>query len=400
MRKESGSEVDASLFRHLDLNGDGLLTADELHHAKEALAPLDADDDETISTAELMAASQKRAPAAQTASPRPQAADRQIDAGPAAGRQAAAHDPRPRHAGRVDRPGPRSRLRRDARRAAAESPPPPWVSRRRCSAASRRAARPPGRRRIGPARRRNAAELELSFQLFDQQHGRPRVAVARADHPPRFEWQQASADSGLLAVDGLKVALSAKRTRGATGDMASFYALRFNIVDQDKNNYLDRARVCRSRPAGGRLRRRRRQRRRPDHPDRIGRLSSREKTTCTSTRCCSRSSDESQSLFDFLDTRPDGRLSPARTQRGGRPAGGARPQPRRQPHVGRAADANSPRSRGQAARRNRGGMRIVPPRQQAAQHDNAYCCCRSSIRIAMLKRSEGRRSARCRDKAR
>ncbi len=33
---------------------------------------------------------------------------------------------------------------------------------------------------------------------------------------------------------------SAKRTRGATGDLSSFYALRFHIVDQDKNNYLDR----------------------------------------------------------------------------------------------------------------------------------------------------------------
>ena len=58
IRTESG-EVDASLFRHLDLDGDGILTMDELRHAKEALAPLDADDDETISQAELTAASKK-----------------------------------------------------------------------------------------------------------------------------------------------------------------------------------------------------------------------------------------------------------------------------------------------------------------------------------------------------
>ena len=61
-----------------------------------------------------------------------------------------------------------------------------------------------------------------------------------ADSPPAFEWQQSAADAGTLVVAGLKVALSAKRTHGSSGDMASFYSLRFHIVDEDKNNYLDR----------------------------------------------------------------------------------------------------------------------------------------------------------------
>lgn len=56
VQEATKSDFDASLFEHLDLNKDGVLSLDELRKAPATLAPLDADDDETISKAELMAA--------------------------------------------------------------------------------------------------------------------------------------------------------------------------------------------------------------------------------------------------------------------------------------------------------------------------------------------------------
>ena len=117
-------------------------------------------------------------------------------------------------------------------------------------------------------------QLEISFQLFDQRHGRPRVAVKAAAQPPAFEWQQSSADAGTLVVERPQGGSLRQTDARATGDMASFYALRFHIVDQDKNNYLDRQGIRGSRPAGGGLRRRRRQRRRADRGAGTVRLSS------------------------------------------------------------------------------------------------------------------------------
>jgi Ca2+-binding EF-hand superfamily protein len=124
-----------------------------------------------------------------------------------------------------------------------------------------------------------------------------------------FEWQQSSADAGLLVMNVLKLALSAKRTRGATGDLSSFYALRFHIVDQDKNNYLDRQEFAAlglpnadfaAVDANG-----------------DGQIVPAELTdflqkqaNVYDNQVVIAIADESQSLFEFLDTRPDGRLSP------------------------------------------------------------------------------------------
>ena len=152
-------------------------------------------------------------------------------------------------------------------------------------------------------------QLELSFELFDQQHGRPRVSVVPAAHPPAFQWQQSSADSGMLVVNGLKVALSAKRTRGSAGDMSSFYALRFNIVDRDKNNYLDRREFAALGLPGAEFA--------AVDANGDGQITPAElsdffKQTANVyvNQVVIAVADESQSLFEFLDTRPDGRLSP------------------------------------------------------------------------------------------
>ena len=168
------------------------------------------------------------------------------------------------------------------------------------------------------------AELEVSFQLFDKRHGSPRVTASAIDRLPGFAWQPASTESGTLVVNGLKVALSAKRTRGSTGDVSSFYALRFAIVDQDKNNYLDQQEFkALGLPeaefgdvdANGD--------RQITQQELLSFL--RKSGNAYVNQVVIAVSDESQSLFEFLDTRPDGRLSPASSWRHRRPQG-ARPQ--------------------------------------------------------------------------
>ncbi len=234
IRTESG-EVDASLFRHLDLDGDGILTRDELRHAKEALAPLDADDDETISQAELAAASKKsgssQAPAMAATGKQVPAASRRLplmvmEPGTSADSIAEA----------ILREYGSSTTKKGERQVTLVALGLSSAKNSRTKNAGPRL----GRQELAQLVVETPPQLELSFQLFDQRHGRPRVSVKAADHPPAFEWQQSAADAGTLVVGGLKVTLSAKRTHGSSGDMASFYTLRFHIVDEDKNNYLDR----------------------------------------------------------------------------------------------------------------------------------------------------------------
>jgi len=322
VRTETGGEADESLFQHLDLNGDGVLTAGELQKARETLAPLDADDDETISIGELAGALQKRG------SNSPERADAVGDAASlplkARGRNDQTSGPGRAPVSRLPLLilGPDASAESVAEALMREygSGPTEQTDRRLDASAlglSPEDIRPfdrDGDRKLNVGELAKLVleippQLELSFQLFDQRRGRPRVSIAPAKHPPAFEWQQTSGDAATLVVNGLKVDLSAKRTRASTGDMSSFYALRFNIVDKDKNNYLDKKEFAAlglpaadfsAIDANG------------DGQIVLAELTEyfKKKTASASNRVVVTVADESKTLFDFLDTRPDGRLSP------------------------------------------------------------------------------------------
>jgi Ca2+-binding EF-hand superfamily protein len=296
VRTENGGEVDASLFRHLDLDGDGLLTVAELRKAKSALAPLDSDDDETISMAELLAVAHQHRTVGLTTNRNLPGPGQTKDAGTV--REKFDRNPLMILGPNIPTDAIASALLREYGAAAALGFLSTGVRTEELG--------------VGELARSIVeipSELEISFELFDQKHGRPRVAVMSLNHRTAFEWQPASADAGLLVVNGLKLALSAKRTRGATGDLSSFYALRFHIVDQDKNNYLDRQEFAAlglpnadfaAVDANG-----------------DGQIVAAELTDFLQKRANVYDNqvvisieDESQSLFEFLDTRPDGRLSP------------------------------------------------------------------------------------------
>jgi Ca2+-binding EF-hand superfamily protein len=357
IRTESG-EVDASLFRHLDLDGDGILTMDELRHAKEALAPLDADDDETISQAELTAASKKtgsgQAPAmAATGKQLPAASPRLplmvMDPGTSADSIADA----------ILREYGSATTKKGERQITLTALGLKAANSRTKSTGPRL-----GRQELAQLVVETPPQLELSFQLFDQRHGRPRVSVKAADHPPAFEWQQSAADAGTLVVGGLKVALSAKRTHGSSGDMASFYTLRFHIVDEDKNNYLDRKEFAALGLPGADFA--------AVDANGDGQIVEEElsaflnkKGNVYLNQVVLGIADESPSLFEFLDTRPDGRLSPRelnaaperlraldRNADGNLTLGELRTQISVDAEVKRSAD-------------NRGGMLVLRPRQQS-----------------------------------
>jgi Ca2+-binding EF-hand superfamily protein len=249
----------AVLFGQLDRNRDGALTRAELRDARRTLARLDADDDETISIDELKAA---QASGAAQDGPEPS------EEGPAKRRSKAPAEPAASGSALI-LVGPGSASRRDA----------------------------------------GLPKIDISFQLFDQQRGRTAVSVGHPDRAFVFESKQEAADAATLAVNGLSVNLLARRTRTSTGDRRSYFAVRFAIVDADKNNYLDKKEFAAlgvpdaefeavdankdGQIVQDELR---------DFLSRTG--------TAPINQVIINVADESKSLFDFLDTRADRRLSP------------------------------------------------------------------------------------------
>ncbi len=58
--RTDSARLSAALFRHLDADGDGKLSADELRAARERLAPLDTDEDEYLTADELLGRAARR----------------------------------------------------------------------------------------------------------------------------------------------------------------------------------------------------------------------------------------------------------------------------------------------------------------------------------------------------
>ena len=233
VRTEGRSEVDASLFRHLDLNGDGVLTADELQYS--AALPwlrLDADDDETISMAELMAASQEHGLAAQTngltAKPSEQA-----------GRDHAPADRLPLMILGPDTPWPN---------------PSPWLCGEYGAEESRRldggGAAGPGVRELsqrivkpcGPSSNCTFRSYSLTSSTVGREFRscQPvihRISSGSPDRPIRE-------CSRKRRLGGRHVGQTNPRCHRRYEQLPC--RLRFNIVDRDKNKYLDRREFARS----------------------------------------------------------------------------------------------------------------------------------------------------------
>jgi Ca2+-binding EF-hand superfamily protein len=284
--------IGMTLFRQLDLNRDGVLTQDELRRARQSLAHLDADDDETISAAEVTSAEPyPRVEEAAEAENQPIAIATPATAERIAQRLLRAYSSAP-----------------DQRDAA--------ISLGDLSIAQE-AFRPFDRDHDGkltaPELARMLCEMpvqaEVAFQLFEQDRGTPTVSVAVVPGALRLVQKQDSADSCTLETSGLVLTFGAKRTRGATGDRRSFYALRFKLIDKDKNGYLD----AKEFPSLGLPQ--------ADFKavdrDHDGKITQSElldflgsERPAVVNRVVLSVSDDSRSLFDFLDTRPDGRLSP------------------------------------------------------------------------------------------
>jgi len=307
VNKKQAGEEGTSLFGHLDLNGDGALSEDELKTAAQTLAPLDADDDETISLTELKATPEKDAGDGRDegsaghrsgGSPPIVVIDSDAVAKSVALRllrQYGAGDKnvRDRRLGATE-----LGLSEDALR--------PFVQ----------GSSPAGKLGLAELTRLVLApplQITLAFQLFEQRRGQPHVSVVRTSRAPAFELEQPAGDRATLVVNGLPIELTAKRTRASTGDMSRYYALRFNIVDRDKNNYLDKKEF----PALGL----------PEadfaavDANGDGQIVASEladflkgKGAVPVNQILIAVSDESKSLFEFLDTRPDGRLSPRELQ--------------------------------------------------------------------------------------
>jgi len=225
LRKPKADDA-AGLFQLLDLDGDGSLTQEELGKSRAALARLDADDDETISVREIQTAMANRAASdggSAGAQPPPLAM-----LGGANTAESIAERLILEYDGLAGNSGD-GFLDHDELGLSPETLRPFDADQN-------------GKLAVGELARlitELPPQIELSAELFEQQRGRPKLSATAAAKVDALQVAQSAADSTTLTLGPYRVALLAKRTRSSSGDNARFYALRFRIVDKDKNNYLD-----------------------------------------------------------------------------------------------------------------------------------------------------------------
>lgn len=282
------------LFDLLDTNLDGHLTAEDLRQARVALAKLDADNDETISDAELQADAENRKLNTEGSSPKlpplvvvdingsaeliAEELLRKYDSG----LEARDHVLELRECGLPPDLFEQHDLNGDAKLDAEEL--------KQLSLA------PP-------------AEVELSIELFDRSRGRYAVTAKLIDGTSNLKPAKPGPEIANLELSGFQMNFEAKRTRGSSGDQTTYFTARFQILDRDKNNYLDEKEFANLGLPNATF-------------DGVDVDSDKQVTLAEVTKSLGgqasvrlnrvklTAADESRSLFDILDTREDRRLSP------------------------------------------------------------------------------------------
>lgn len=152
-------------------------------------------------------------------------------------------------------------------------------------------------------------EAELAVQLFERDRSRPVIAAKIGDAASSVKSGKSTGDSTNLELSGFQMQFTAKRTRAATGDQRSYFTVRFKVVDRDKNNYLDAKEFATLNIPGADFK--------TVDADSDNQIVLEEVTGFVGKQAIVPMnqvqlsvSDESRSLFQVLDTRTDGRLSP------------------------------------------------------------------------------------------
>ncbi len=292
-RKVSGNTA-AGLFDRIDINHDGTLAGDELSAARKTLERLDSDDDEAISIAELAAAEEIRANTGAQVSDESRLPLALVGFGSiaesVAGQLLRVYDARhkPPADGALD---------------AAEL------------GQSSDQLTPFDADKNGKLDESELVQLVsnappqsiLHVHLFSQQRGGAKVAAETATSGD-LAWKSTS-DGISAELETFRIQFNAKRTRSSAGDSSSFFAVRFRVIDKDRNNYLDEKEFPKLDLDKAEFK--------EVDADGNNQLTVEELTEFISRREMAplnevtvEVADESRSLFDLLDTRTDGRLSP------------------------------------------------------------------------------------------